>query len=102
MKPVKLMITGGGIGGLTAALCLHQAGFDVHIYEAARKIEPLVWVSIFCRTAGEEVDPSLYYFRSIPVFETGDIKYQRLTKNIFLATGIRKPEEVFIQVWKLM
>jgi 2-polyprenyl-6-methoxyphenol hydroxylase-like FAD-dependent oxidoreductase len=32
----KLIIAGGGIGGLTAALALHRAGFDVAVYERAR------------------------------------------------------------------
>ena len=51
---------------------------------------------------GEEVAPSFYYFRSIPVFETSELKYEWLTKNIFIANGIRKPSEVFIQVWKVL
>ena len=51
---------------------------------------------------GEKVNPSLYYFRSIPYFETSETKYDWLTKNIFLATGIREPELVIIQVWKVL
>lgn len=51
---------------------------------------------------GEKVDPSLYYFRSIPYFETSETKYDWLTKNIFLATGIREPELVIIRVWKVL
>src|SRR5690242_19453043 len=37
----KIIIAGAGIGGLTAALCLHDAGFDVYVYESAREIKPL-------------------------------------------------------------
>ena len=33
---VSVAVIGGGIGGLTAALCLHKIGFDVHVYEQAR------------------------------------------------------------------
>jgi hypothetical protein len=51
---------------------------------------------------GEEVEPSLYYFRSIPVFETSEPRYEWLTKNIFIANGIRKPALVLIQVWKVL
>ncbi len=51
---------------------------------------------------GEEVHPSEYYFRSIPFFETASIKYDWLNKHIFIATGIRKPAAVFIQVWKVL
>ncbi|MHB8646572.1 MAG: FAD-dependent monooxygenase [Thermomicrobiales bacterium] len=32
---MRVLIAGGGIGGLTAALALRQAGFDAHIYEQA-------------------------------------------------------------------
>jgi 2-polyprenyl-6-methoxyphenol hydroxylase-like FAD-dependent oxidoreductase len=37
----KVIIAGAGIGGLTTALCLHEAGFDVQLYESAREIKPL-------------------------------------------------------------
>jgi len=51
---------------------------------------------------GEEVAPHEYYFRTIPVFETSDAEYAWLTKNIFIANGIRKPAQVLIQVWKVL
>lgn len=51
---------------------------------------------------GEEVDPSEYYFRSVPVFETANSKYAWLTKSIFIANGIRKPKEVLIDVWRVV
>ena len=31
---MKITIAGAGIGGLTAALALHQAGHDVAVYES--------------------------------------------------------------------
>ena len=34
-RPLKLAVIGAGIGGLTAALSLRQAGFEVDIYEQA-------------------------------------------------------------------
>ena len=37
----QLAIVGGGIGGLTLALSLHQAGIDAKVYEAAPSILPL-------------------------------------------------------------
>jgi hypothetical protein len=51
---------------------------------------------------GEVVDPALYYFRSVPSFETSEARYDWLTKSIFLATGIREPELVIIRVWKVL
>jgi hypothetical protein len=51
---------------------------------------------------GEPVDPSAYYFRSIPVFETADPRYEWLTRSIFIATGSRLPNEVLIQVFQVL
>jgi salicylate hydroxylase len=33
---MRVLVVGGGIGGLTAALALRQSGFDAHVYEQAR------------------------------------------------------------------
>jgi 2-polyprenyl-6-methoxyphenol hydroxylase-like FAD-dependent oxidoreductase len=38
---MKILIAGAGIGGLSAALSLHKAGFDVHVYESAKEIKAL-------------------------------------------------------------
>jgi salicylate hydroxylase len=35
---LKAAVIGGGIGGLTAAVVLLQAGFDVHVYEQAPEL----------------------------------------------------------------
>ena len=51
--------------------------------------------------AGEAVDPSLVYFRTVPVFETSAPELQWLTRSIFVATGERHPSEVVIRVWKV-
>ena len=38
---MKVVIAGAGIGGLTAAMCLHRAGFDVTVFEQVGEIKPL-------------------------------------------------------------
>nr|BFE84549.1 hypothetical protein GCM10020093_071500 [Planobispora longispora] len=39
---MRIVIAGGGIGGLTAALSLHAAGFeDLTVHEAAPELRPL-------------------------------------------------------------
>ena len=39
--PPVVLICGGGIGGLVAALCLDRAGLHAVVFEAARQIRPL-------------------------------------------------------------
>ena len=35
VAPLTIAVIGAGLGGLTAAVALHRAGFDVHVYEQA-------------------------------------------------------------------
>lgn len=41
MKKLEVIVAGGGIGGLSLALSLHQAGIAVRVYEAVRDPSPL-------------------------------------------------------------
>src|SRR5262245_63769335 len=38
---MKIVIAGAGIGGLTAAMCLKRAGFDVEVFEAVSELRRL-------------------------------------------------------------
>lgn len=38
---MKLLLTGGGIGGLVAALSLHRAGHEVRVFESVPTLRPL-------------------------------------------------------------
>lgn len=38
---MKILIAGAGIGGLAAALSLHQKGFKVQVFEAVESLQPL-------------------------------------------------------------
>jgi len=40
MKDLKVVIIGAGMGGLTCAIALRQAGYEVEIYEKVNKIRP--------------------------------------------------------------
>ncbi len=51
--------------------------------------------------AGETVDPTLYYFRTSPVFEVEAGPHGWLADNIFVATGERHASEVVIRVFML-
>jgi hypothetical protein len=51
--------------------------------------------------AGETVDPSLYYMRTTPLFETGDARYAWLNRIVCVATGERKAAEVHLEVFEV-
>src|SRR5690348_12397033 len=38
VAPLRIAIIGAGLGGLTAAVAMHQAGFDVDVYEQAPEL----------------------------------------------------------------
>ena len=38
---MRVLVAGGGIGGLTTALCLHEAGIDAVVYESAPAMREL-------------------------------------------------------------
>ena len=37
-RPLTIAVIGAGIGGLTAAVALRQAGFDIDVYEQATEL----------------------------------------------------------------
>lgn len=49
--------------------------------------------------AGEPVDPSAYYFRCAPVFETAAPAQQWLARTVFVGSGARHPDRVEIDVF---
>ena len=51
--------------------------------------------------AGQPVDPSVVYFRTVPVFETAAPELQWLTRAIFVGVGERQPSDVIIRFWRL-
>ena len=48
---------------------------------------------------GEPVDPALIYFRTAPRFETAAPAHRWLIEHLFVATGIRRPDRVELQVY---
>jgi hypothetical protein len=51
--------------------------------------------------AGQRVDPSLVYFRTVPKFETSAPELAWLMRSIFVGTGERYPADVLLRFWKL-
>jgi hypothetical protein len=52
-------------------------------------------------SAGETVDPSLYYMRTTPLFETGDARYAWLNRIVCVATAARRPSAVELEVFEV-
>ncbi|HZD26208.1 MAG TPA: DUF3237 domain-containing protein [Alphaproteobacteria bacterium] len=52
--------------------------------------------------AGEPVDPSEYYFRTAPFFETSSEKYAWLNGIVSVATGHRTPEGPVYDVYQVL
>jgi len=50
---------------------------------------------------GEDVDPSLYYMRSTPWFETSAAKYDWLNRTICVASGARRPDCVELDFFEV-
>ena len=51
--------------------------------------------------AGDAVDPSLYYMRTTPRFETGAERYRWLNRTICVATGARRAAAVELEVFEV-
>ncbi len=51
---------------------------------------------------GEPVDPALIYFRSRPRFETGADKHRWLMENLFIGSGVRRPDRVELDVFQVL
>lgn len=51
--------------------------------------------------SGDQVDPSEYYFRTTPIFETGAPGYEWLNGIVAIACGERRADEVIITVYEV-
>jgi salicylate hydroxylase len=61
-RPLRIVIVGGGIGGLAAAAALHQRGIEVEVYERSPRLEEV--------GAGIQVGPnSVKVFRALGLEE---------------------------------
>lgn len=52
-------------------------------------------------SSGETVDPSLYYMRTTPRFETGDARYAWLNRIVCVASGARRSAAVELEVFEI-
>ncbi|MEE4015043.1 DUF3237 domain-containing protein [Roseibium sp. FZY0029] len=50
---------------------------------------------------GEDVDPALYYFRTVARLETGDPRYDWVNRTLFLGTGRRLASAVLVSLFRV-
>lgn len=48
---------------------------------------------------GEDVDPSLYYFRTTPSFRVAGEQFAWMQRSVFVARGVRRPTSVSIDFY---
>jgi len=52
--------------------------------------------------SGEIVDPTKYYFRSAPTFETSDERYEWLNRIIAVCSGARTSDSVILDFYEVL
>jgi 2-polyprenyl-6-methoxyphenol hydroxylase-like FAD-dependent oxidoreductase len=73
---MRILIAGAGIGGLTAAMCLKRAGFDVAVYEAVAELKPLgVGINIQANAVRVLSDLGLEPALAATGIETRELRY---------------------------
>ncbi len=73
---MNIVIAGGGIGGLTLALALHQRGISCTVYEAAPQLRPLgVGVNLLPHSVKELTDLGLQEALAATAIETASLTY---------------------------
>ena len=52
-------------------------------------------------TAGEDLDPALYYFRTTPSFQVAAGPHDWLRRSVFVCQGIRHPQSVVLRYFRV-
>ena len=94
------IIHGDGFSELDSRYTLEtEAGALIYVQNRGiRHAAPEVMTRLL---AGEPVDPSEVYFKTMPTFETSAPHLQWLTRSIFVGIGERQPLSVVIRFWRL-
>ena len=74
-RPLRVIIAGGGLGGLALASDLVQRGFDVHVFEQASQYKPFggpIQIQSNALWALQQINPVLYSAVAECGIQTGD------------------------------
>lgn len=81
---MKILIIGGGIGGLTTALCLHRAGFRAEVFESVSEIKPLgVGINLLPHCVRVLTGLGLQDRLAAMAIETSDLSYYNRLGQLF-------------------
>ena len=96
---MRVLIIGGGIGGLTTALALHAAGIDCEVFESAEEVKPLgVGINVQPHAVRELIELGLGLRLAATGIATQEVRYaNRFGQTIWseprgLAAGYRWPQ----------
>ncbi len=96
-----VLMRSDGVGELDVRVTI-RADDDELIYVHYRgilKVDPEILERV---QNGEDVDPSEYYFRTTPVFETASEKYSWLNQIICVGVGKIEQKRVRYRVYKIL
>ncbi len=89
-----------GVAELDALYVLEtDDGARIHVHNRGIRFGPPDAMQRLGR--GEIVDPALYYFRAVPVFEAPPGPYEWLNRGIFVCTGARYPNDIVLRMYRL-
>jgi len=89
-----------GVTELTAVYELKaDDGTLIHVTNRGLRHGPAEAMQRLAR--GEAVDPTAYYFRTVPVFDAPSGPHDWLNRSIFVATGARSANDVKVRVYEL-
>jgi 2-polyprenyl-6-methoxyphenol hydroxylase-like FAD-dependent oxidoreductase len=81
---MKIMIAGGGIGGLATALCLHRAGIRAGVFESVSDIKPLgVGINLLPHCVRVLTSLGLQDLLASCAIETSDLSYYNRLGQLF-------------------
>ena len=75
-------------------------GATIYIENNGIRTVPLKYIEDVKK--GKFVDPSVYYFRTIPTFETYNEKYKWMMNTIFICYATRLPSNVLLTFYKVL
>ena len=96
-----ILFRGDGIGEIDVRATMRTDDGELiyAFYRGILKVDP----EIFARVQnGEEVDPSEYYFRTTPVFETGSLKYAWLNHIVCVGVGKLGLKKVEYKIYQIL